>query len=51
LEQNKLNKAGFIAKLKKTLTITELLQFNGYILAFDDNSTMTLQQKEQGKKI
>jgi hypothetical protein len=51
LEQDELNKAGFTAKPKETLTTTESLQFNGCILTLDDNSTMTLQQKEQGKKI
>jgi hypothetical protein len=51
LEQDKLNKAGFTAKPKETLTTTESLQFNGCILAFDNNSIMTLRQKKQGKKI
>jgi hypothetical protein len=51
LEQNKLDKAGFTTKPKETLTTTESLQFNGCILALDDNSTITLRQKEQGKKI
>jgi hypothetical protein len=51
LEQDELDKAGFTAKLKKTLTTTESLQFNGCILALDNNSTMTLSQKEQSKKI
>jgi hypothetical protein len=51
LEQNKLNKAGFTTKPKKTLTTTESLQFNGCILALNNNNTITLQQKEQGKKI
>jgi hypothetical protein len=51
LKQDKLNKAGFIAKPKKTLTTTESLQFNSCILTLDNNSTITLQQKEQGKKI
>jgi hypothetical protein len=51
LEQDKLDKAGFTAKPKETLTITESLQFNGCILTLDNNNTITLQQKEQGKKI
>jgi hypothetical protein len=51
LEQDELNKAGFTAKPKETLTTTESLQFNGCILALDDNSIITLRQKEQGKKI
>jgi hypothetical protein len=42
LKQDKLNKAGFIAKPKKTLTITKLLQFNGCILVLNNNSTITL---------
>jgi hypothetical protein len=42
LEQDKLDKAGFITKSKKTLTTTELLQFNGCILALDNNNIMTL---------
>jgi hypothetical protein len=42
LEQKELDKAGFIAKPKETLTTTKSLQFNGCILALDDNSTMTL---------
>jgi hypothetical protein len=51
LEQDKLDKAGFTTKPKETLTTTESLQFNGCILALDNNSTMTLRQKEQDKKI
>jgi hypothetical protein len=51
LKQDELDKAGFTAKPKKTLTTTESLQFNGCILALNNNDTMTLRQKEQGKKI
>jgi hypothetical protein len=42
LKQDKLNKAGFTAKPKKTLTTTESLQFNGCILTLNNNSTITL---------
>jgi hypothetical protein len=42
LKQKELNKAGFIAKLKKTLTTTESLQFNGCILTLNNNSIITL---------
>jgi hypothetical protein len=51
LEQDKLNKAGFMTKPKETLITTELLQFNNYILVLNNNNIITFQQKEQGKKI
>jgi hypothetical protein len=41
LEQDKLNKAGFITKPKETLTTTESLQFNGCILTLNNNNTIT----------
>jgi hypothetical protein len=42
LKQDKLNKAGFITKPKKTLTTTELLQFNGCIFVLNNNSIIIL---------
>jgi hypothetical protein len=42
LEQDELNKAGFTAKPKETLTTTESLQFNGCILTLNDNGIITL---------
>jgi hypothetical protein len=41
LEQNKLNKAGFITKPKETLTTTKSLQFNSCIFTLNNNSTIT----------
>ena len=51
LEQDELDKARFAAKSKRILTTANPLQFNKCILSFDNCSTMTLQQKKQGKKI
>jgi hypothetical protein len=50
LEKNELLNAKFIAKSKKKLTPNSPLIFNRYILVQDGN-TMSLRQKEQGRKI
>ena len=51
LEQEELEKAGFTAKPKEVLSTDNTLQFNGCVLVLNANSTMSLYQKEQGKKI
>ena len=50
LEQEELEKAGFTAKPKETLSMENSLQFNGCTLKLIGDA-MVLQQKEQGKKI
>jgi hypothetical protein len=50
LEENELLNAKFIAKPKEKLTPDSPLIFNGCVLVQDGN-TMSLRQKEQGKKI
>jgi hypothetical protein len=50
LEENELLNAKFIAKPKEKLTPDSPLIFNECVLVQDDN-TMSLRQKEQGKKI
>jgi hypothetical protein len=50
LEENELLNAKFIVKLKEKLTSDSLLIFNGCVLVQDGN-TISLRQKEQGKKI
>jgi endonuclease YncB( thermonuclease family) len=50
LKENELLNAKFITKSKKKLTPDSPLIFNGYVLVQDGN-TMSLRQKEQGKKI
>jgi endonuclease YncB( thermonuclease family) len=50
LEKNELLNAKFIVKPKEKLTPDSPLIFNGCVLIQDGN-TMSLRQKEQGKKI
>jgi len=50
LKKDELVKANLIAKLKKKLSLTTLLLFNGCILSLNKDS-IALRQKGQGKKI
>lgn len=51
LEQEELEKARFTAKPKEILSTDNPLQFNGCVLVLNTDSTISLYQKEQGKKI
>ena len=51
LEQDELEKAHFTAKPKQMLTTTEPMMFNGCTLTQQDDGTLYLRQKGQGKKI
>jgi hypothetical protein len=51
LEEEELKKAQFSAKPRDELSCTTNLIFNGCVLTQDSDNTMTLCQKEQGKKI
>jgi hypothetical protein len=50
LKENELLNAKFITKSKEKLTLNSSLIFNGCVLIQNGN-TMSLRQKEQGKKI
>ncbi|EKD12199.1 hypothetical protein MBM_09634 [Drepanopeziza brunnea f. sp. 'multigermtubi' MB_m1] len=51
LKEQKLEKADFNAKLKKTLTIENEMTFNKRILKKFANSSILLKQKDQKKKL
>jgi hypothetical protein len=50
-EDNKLQKANFSAKPREELSPNSNLIFKGYILTQASDNTMTLIQKDQGKKL
>ena len=51
LEEKQLKESNFMAKPKQILTPVSPLLFNGCTLSIDDNGTLTIRQKDQGKKI
>ena len=51
LEEKELAKAGFTAKPKETLSIDAPLQFNGCVLTLQQDGSIMLCQKGQGKSI
>ncbi|TAQ83775.1 hypothetical protein B7494_g7904 [Chlorociboria aeruginascens] len=51
LENNKLQKAGLVAKPRDRLQTDSNLVFNGCILTHSTDGIMTIKQKDQGRKL